>query len=244
MESPSNIGSRTAKAGFREERLVSQMISNCDIDPLGMELACRMGVFNDGFRLHGCEVVSGSKSDIVITKERGGEIERVGVQVKLVSNRRGFNQIDKRWVSSYADAWGMPSSVAGSLMKFTGESRPTEGTTRDNRRYFADELGGEEVSELVNFFNENSCKISSTIFTDKSGPHWYVIADRSMGDVVYNVYDVGEVISFYFGDMNPTKRGSFRLGRVTMQRKGGDSGRRTANKLQFKIDPADILRFS
>ena len=31
--------------------------------------------------------------------------------------------------------------------------------------------------------------------------------------------------------------GNLRIGRITMQRKGGDAGRATAKMLQFKINP-------
>ena len=47
----------------------------------------------------------------------------------------------------------------------------------------------------------------------------------------------------YFGNGNIeiTKRGNFKIGRITMQRKGGDSGRQTAKMLQFKINPAELF---
>jgi len=43
------------------------------------------------------------------------------------------------------------------------------------------------------------------------------------------------------GEVQITPRGSFKIGRITMQRKGGDGGRPTANMLQFKINPCEIL---
>lgn len=47
----------------------------------------------------------------------------------------------------------------------------------------------------------------------------------------------------YFGngEIIITNRGSFRIGKITMQRKGGDGGRNTANMLQFKINPAELF---
>ena len=38
-----------------------------------------------------------------------------------------------------------------------------------------------------------------------------------------------------------TKRGNFKIGKITMQRKGGDGGRKTAQMLQFKINPAELF---
>ncbi len=43
------------------------------------------------------------------------------------------------------------------------------------------------------------------------------------------------------GDIKITKRGNFKIGKITMQRKGGDSGRDTAKMLQFKINPAELF---
>ena len=38
-----------------------------------------------------------------------------------------------------------------------------------------------------------------------------------------------------------TPRGSISIGKITVQRKGGDGGRDTANMLQFKINPAELI---
>lgn len=38
-----------------------------------------------------------------------------------------------------------------------------------------------------------------------------------------------------------TSKGSLRIGKIGMQRKGGDGGRPTANMLQFKINPIKLF---
>ena len=43
------------------------------------------------------------------------------------------------------------------------------------------------------------------------------------------------------GDVEITKAGNLKIGRITMQRKGGDNGRDTANMLQFKINPVQLF---
>lgn len=47
----------------------------------------------------------------------------------------------------------------------------------------------------------------------------------------------------YFGNgkVEMTERGNFKIGKITMQRKGGDGGRNTANMLQFKLNPAELF---
>ena len=42
------------------------------------------------------------------------------LQVKLVSNAVGFNQVDKRWVDTYVALWNIPDEVARVLKYFTG----------------------------------------------------------------------------------------------------------------------------
>lgn len=42
-------------------------------------------------------------------------------------------------------------------------------------------------------------------------------------------------------DVKISPRGSLYIGNVTMQRKGGDGGRDTANMLQFKLDPTQLF---
>lgn len=43
------------------------------------------------------------------------------------------------------------------------------------------------------------------------------------------------------GEIVISARGTFKIGKITMQRKGGDGGRPTANMLQFKINPAELF---
>ena len=49
---------------------------------------------------------------------------------------------------------------------------------------------------------------------------------------------------FGSGDVRITKKGNLKIGRITMQRKGGDNGRSTANMLQFKINPVDLFELT
>ena len=41
------------------------------------------------------------------------------LQVKLVSNPQGFNQIDKRWIRNYKELWDIPNDVEKLLKHFT-----------------------------------------------------------------------------------------------------------------------------
>jgi len=51
-----------------------------------------------------------------------------------------------------------------------------------------------------------------------------------------------DTIKFFSdGKVEITRTGNLKIGRVTMQRKGGDGGRETAKQLQFKINPVQLF---
>ena len=52
------------------------------------------------------------------------QFDAQNIQIKLVSNPKGFNQIDKRWVDQYVEMWNIPKDVADLLKYFTGEYKP------------------------------------------------------------------------------------------------------------------------
>jgi hypothetical protein len=68
---------------------------------------------------------------------------------------------------------------------------------------------------------------------------WIMVAQKNTETPRWVIRSVADVMK-YFGEGNVavTARGNLRIGRITMQRKGGDAGRDTAKMLQFKIDPA------
>ena len=45
-------------------------------------------------------------------------------------------------------------------------------------------------------------------------------------------------------DVKITNQGSLKVGKITLQRKGGDGGRRTSQMLQFKINPMELFKES
>lgn len=71
-------------------------------------------------------VLSGFKADIQvqITIKLKEAIDVENIQVKLVSNLKGFNQIDKRWIDKYIEMWNIPTNVSNLLKQYTGEILP------------------------------------------------------------------------------------------------------------------------
>jgi hypothetical protein len=47
---------------------------------------------------------------------------------------------------------------------------------------------------------------------------------------------------FGSGEVEITKQGNLKIGKIGMQRKGGDGGRKSSQMLQFKINPVELLK--
>jgi hypothetical protein len=175
---------------------------------------------------------------IQLTKVIGFE----NLQLKLVSNASGFNQIDKRWVDAYAEMWSLSDDVRELLKRFTGEL-PPETKTRDDRRTFLDEFTDEEQHKLLSFFRENQTLIVMDILKGrgKFSAEWMLVIIRAEFES-WALEPMNKVMNFFGnGEIEVSPRGSLKIGRITMQRKGGDAGRDSANMLQFKINPALLL---
>ena len=78
------------------------------------------------------KVIHGHKADVqvqVIIEFHSIVESTQNIQVKLISNLRGYNQIDKRWVDKYAKMWNIPEDIVNLLKYFTGEKSPYQSNT-------------------------------------------------------------------------------------------------------------------
>jgi hypothetical protein len=68
---------------------------------------------------------------------------------------------------------------------------------------------------------------------------WVMVALKSTDKPRWVLRTDAETIKFFSeGKVELTRNGNLKIGRITMQRKGGDGGRESAKMLQFKINPA------
>lgn len=51
-------------------------------------------------------------------------------------------------------------------------------------------------------------------------------------------------MNFYSGEVIINKKGNLKIGKITMQRKGGDGGGESAKQLQFKLNPLKVCDFN
>lgn len=191
-------------------------------------------------------VLSGFKADIQvqITIKLKTAIDTENLQVKLVSNLKGFNQIDKRWVDKYVEMWQIPKSITDLLKQYTGEILPKIKKPKDERRTFANEFSETDQRKLLNWLNENKSLIVSDILKGrgKFSAEWMLVAQKIENQARWILKPMNYCLNFFGnGKIEISPRGTFKIGKITMQRKGGDGGRPTANMLQFKINPAELF---
>lgn len=238
------LGSRTAKNGFRNETEIAAKFNNWKTDE-----DARMWLATMNFTPAELESVSaakphGEKADVQLKiKTKAGEFTE-GISIKLVSNPAGFNQIDKRRLAQYARMWDMPGDVAAALKLFVGETKPYK-ASRIPERMFLNEFEAETQRKIVEFFRAKKSEIVDDLFRG-DGPfaaRWFLVALKGTDKPRWILRSTTDAAKFFSeGDVRITRNGNLRIGRITMQRKGGDGGRETANMLQFKINPALLLR--
>ena len=131
------IGSETAKNGFKNEINVVDKFNNWEKDEIAQEWLDAMDYNLSEIEYVKAVKVKGSyKADIQvqISIKLKHEIDCQNMQVKLVSNKKGFNQIDKRWLSKYQELWNIPEGVLNLLKHYTGELQPYKKGTKEEAK--------------------------------------------------------------------------------------------------------------
>ena len=243
------LGSKTAKGGFTNEQDVIDRVNNWKTDKVAQEWLAEMSYKIDDIEFVKASKVRGQyKADIqvritILIKLKSQE-DLQNLQVKLVSNPQGFNQIDKRWVDKYVELWNIPSDVVRILKLFTGEIAPTKNSLRDPRRMFLDEMSESDQNKLINFIKENKILIVSDLLKGRGefSADWTLVILKVNGENAWVLKSINHVMNvFGAGDIRITREGSLKIGKIGMQRKGGDGGRDTAKMLQFKINPVELF---
>lgn len=237
------FGSSIAKEGFKNEEYVKTIFNNWEDSKLALVWLNKIGCDVKTIECIDAKVISRCKTDVTINVKGNSGVKTYGFQVKLISNPRGYNQIDKRWVDDYANIWQIPNDTVKLLKLFTGETTHVK-ACRDRRRMFLDEFDNDERIQVLSFFEANKSIILNTLFLGTKGqkPDWYLVIQKQVKQQSWSLTPIQEVIDYFgTGNIEITPRGSLKIGKIIMQRKGGDSGRPTANMLQFKINPAEIM---
>jgi R.HinP1I restriction endonuclease len=237
------LGSKTAKAGFQNEDEIRDKFNNWQADADARSWLEAMNHSLAEINSISASKPHGEKADVEVTvKTKSGErVERISI--KLVSSPNGFNQIDKRWLKTYAAKWKMPPDVVDALKLFVGETPPHE-SSRDKRRMYLNELDENAQRAVVEFFTVHKEEIVSDLLAG-DGEHsanWMMVTYKVTDEPKWVIRSAADAIKFYSeGPVELTRAGNLKIGRITMQRKGGDNGRETAKMLQFKINPVQLF---
>ena len=237
-------GSITAKSGFINEQVIESKFNNYHCDIEAKKWLKVMGFEINTIKQIEASVIRGYKTDITIKILTDVE-NTVNLSLKRMSSNAGFNQVDKRWVKSYKLLWNFGKDVEFGLKLFTGEVEPNF-ITKDRRRGTLIELPERYREAIIKWFTENKSKVVSDILMghDKYPVHWLLVTkyDIVKRTETWALKDIKTIINHYEdGKVIVSKNGSLLIGKILMQRKGGDAGRKTAKMLQFKIDPNDIF---
>lgn len=242
------LGSNTAKGGFLNERWVINEFNQWKNSDLAKDCLVEMGYELDKIESVYAEKINGSfKADlqvqIKITIRFKTLIEAQNISVKLVSNPQGFNQIDKRWVVKYKELWNFDDEIECILKLYTGELPPYK-DTRDKRRMFLDEMSKIEQERLMQWFRKNQILILNDILKGrgKFAAEWFLVIQRLENQLKYKILAINEAINIFSGEVMINNKGNLKLGKIGIQRKGGDNGRKSAMMLQFKLNPCEVFK--
>ena len=242
------LGSQTAKKGFQNEDDIVIKFNNWQNDEDAQKWLILMQYTLEEIEYVKAVKLSGYKTDVQaqVTIKMKDAIDVQNLQVKLVSNPKGFNQIDKRWVDKYVEMWSMPDEIASIIKRYTGETPPTVLNPKDSRRMFANEFSEYEQTIMLQWLNGNKALIVSDILKGRGqfAAEWMLVAQKVKSNSRWILKPMNFCLNYFGnGEVVITKQGNFKIGNIGMQRKGGDGGRKTANMLQFKINPAELFDF-
>lgn len=239
------LGSRTAKNGFKNEQDIADRFNHWQAHSEAQEWLQIMGYELDKISAVKAIVLHGYKADInvkifVFYQEA---VDVRNIQVKLVSNRKGFNQIDKRWLNHYHALWHFDDDVLRLLKHFTGELPPfVKG--KSPKRMFMTEFSEWEQKLILDWFTQHKILVLTDILRGRGdfSAEWVLVAQKIKNNARWILKNINDVLQHYGqGEVEISPRGSISFGRITIQRKGGDNGRPTANMLQFKLDPTELF---
>lgn len=243
------LGSDTAKNGFKNERDVIDKFNNWEKDKTAQKWLEAMEYnINDIEYVKASKITGSYKSDvqvrIQITIKLRSQSDIQNLQVKLVSNPQGFNQIDKRWVNKYAELWNIPDDIIKLLKLFTGEIKSTKKNLKYSKRMLLFEMDENDQKKVINFFEDNKILIVSDILKGRGefSADWILVILKANNESKWILKSINEAMNvFGNGDIRITSQGSLKIGKIGMQRKGGDNGRDTAKMLQFKVNPVELF---
>ena len=210
------LGSQTAKNGFKNEQDIVDKFNNWQTDEDAQKWLLIMQYKLDEIEyVKAVKISQGFKTDVQaqVTIKLKEAIDVQNLQVKLISSKRGFNQIDKRKVDKYAGMWEIPDKITTLLKYYTGELTPYK-DSRDNRRMFADEFTNKEQAILIKWLEQNKSLIVSDILKGRGqfAAEWMLVAQKIKTNSNWILKPMNYCMNYFGnGEVIITPRGNFRI---------------------------------
>ena len=270
------LGSRTAKGGFGNEKNICRKFNNWKLDNEAKEWLSIMGyeinalnsvsavhiptrIKKNDLEKYGLDeqdyyrFIRFHKADaqIKIIIKIGNILKIENLSLKKANSDADYNQLDKRKVENYQEMWKFNDELLFWLKLFTGELIPKDSIekigkikTKDERRLFFDEMPIAIQKKIINFFKNNRILVISDIIKGRGGlsTDWMLVTkfNKENNATVWILKDINTVMNFYGqGEVKLSPRGSLRIGKITMQRKGGTPD---PTKIQFKFRPCELFK--
>lgn len=171
------------------------------------------------------------------------------ISIKKSNDNANYNQVDKRPVNTYQEMWHFSDVISDWLKLFTGEIIPSESRLltdidrikEPNKRIYFTEMPWEISEMIIEFFTLNKIRVVSDILKGRGAlsANWLLVTRTSTDGPKWILKEMNEAMNFLGqGEVAVSPRGSLKIGRITMQRKGGTPD---PTSLQFKIPPCDLF---
>jgi hypothetical protein len=200
------------------------------------------------YQFTGAKVRAGiEKPDVVLFDMRSGKDYGLISMKCCVHFHTGFNQIKRSSLKNFSKEFDVPHSIQAILQRYTHGRKKL---LLKARNYTQDEL-----DELTAFLNSRLKALLHSAFTGqekKSKANWLLLHQWTPPNWEKNIAKKtrSELVSMQeilraFADFTVgySRYGTITFGAgITLQRKGGDKGKETANDLQFKMRTLPLLK--
>jgi hypothetical protein len=184
------------------------------------------------------------KPDVLLYQEPDDIFVTQGISMKTYKPEVSFNHANRGPLETFVEELGISKNVAETLRAFVVKDETGD-------RKMLNEARESEQEELLHFFRKYQRQIISHVLCGKPKnamkANWLLLHEAKSPDWISNVgnrdfwhlYPMAKVIDCCCSETpSITKAGNLILGLgLTLQRKGGDGGAKSANDLQFKLNP-------
>ena len=241
----SSIQSEAAHRGLDAEQALIERINNRDTDCAWVvEECCGTKGYGD-FKAK--KPGNREKPDVLLYDDPDNILAMKGISMKTYKPEVSFSQANRGSLETYVEELGISYGVAETLRAFVIKNHGGE-------RTMLNEALVSEQDELLNFFRLYQRQIVSHVLRGKAKAvlkaDWLMLHETRDADWIkkvgnrqfWHLYPMAKVIDCCCSEEpSITKAGNLTLGLgMTLQRKGGDGGAKTANDLQFKLNPKII----